>query len=56
MQFEGIEGGTVMRVERALVGLMFLATTVATGCGRLAYNLPPASRLMSSSIASTILR
>ena len=30
-----------MRVERVLVGLMFLATTVATGCGRLAYNLPP---------------
>lgn len=35
-----------MRVERALVSLMFLATTVATGCGRLAYNLPPSSRLM----------
>jgi hypothetical protein len=35
-----------MRIERALVGLLFLATTVATGCGRLAYNLPPGSRLM----------
>jgi len=35
-----------MRVERTLVALLFLATTVAPGCGRLAYNLPPASRLM----------
>src|SRR3954470_7862962 len=35
-----------MRVERALVGLLFIASTMATGCGRLAYNLPPASRLM----------
>jgi len=35
-----------MRVERALVGLMLLATAAATGCGRLAYNIPPASRLM----------
>src|SRR5690349_12873366 len=35
-----------MRVERALVGLLFLASTVATGCGRLAYNLPPSNRLM----------
>ncbi len=35
-----------MRVERTLVGLMILATAILTGCGRLAYNLPPASRLM----------
>jgi hypothetical protein len=35
-----------MRVERALVGLLFIATVAASGCGRLAYNLPPASRLM----------
>jgi len=36
-----------MRVERALVGLLCVATAAATGCGgRLAYNLPPASRLM----------
>src|SRR4051794_18947984 len=35
-----------MRVERALVGLLFIASTIATGCGRLAYNLPPSNRLM----------
>src|SRR4051794_34389133 len=35
-----------MRVERALVGLFFIASTIATGCGRLAYNLPPSNRLM----------
>jgi hypothetical protein len=34
-----------MRVERTLVGLL-LAIVAAPGCGRLAYNLPPASRLM----------
>ena len=34
-----------MRVERTLVGLL-LIIVVAPGCGRLAYNLPPASRLM----------
>ncbi len=37
-----------MRVERALVGILCVAAATATGCGagRLAYNLPPASRLM----------
>src|SRR4026207_261855 len=35
-----------MRIERALVGLLFIATAAAGGCGRLAYNIPPASRLM----------
>jgi hypothetical protein len=35
-----------MRIERALVGLLFIATAAAGGCGKLAYNLPPASRLM----------
>ncbi|MEX2307804.1 MAG: hypothetical protein WD738_09450 [Pirellulales bacterium] len=36
-----------MRVERALVGLMCVAAVAANGCGgRLAYNLPPSSRLM----------
>ena len=36
-----------MRVERALVGLLFLVShSWQPGCGRLAYNLPPASRLM----------
>lgn len=35
-----------MRIERALVGLLFIATAVAGGCGRLAYNMPPASRIM----------
>ena len=35
-----------MRVERTLVGLLFAAMAVAPGCGKLAYNLPPASRLM----------
>lgn len=35
-----------MRVERALVGLLLAAMVAAPGCGRLAYNLPPASRLM----------
>ena len=35
-----------MRIERALVGLLFIATAAAGGCGRLAYNLPPASRIM----------
>ena len=38
--------GEVMRVERALVGLLFIATAAAGGCGELAYNLPPASRMM----------
>src|SRR4051812_46413434 len=38
--------GDVMRIERALVGLLFIATAAAGGCGKLAYNLPPASRLM----------
>src|SRR5215471_17098005 len=38
--------GEVMRIERALVGLLFIATAVAGGCGRLAYNMPPASRIM----------
>ena len=37
--------GDDMRVERTLVGLL-LAIVAAPGCGRLAYNLPPASRLM----------
>src|SRR6478609_5190456 len=35
-----------MRIERALVGLLFIATAAAGGCGKLAYNLPPASRIM----------
>src|SRR3954469_23560430 len=35
-----------MRIERALVGLLFIATAAAGGCGRLAYNIPPASRIM----------
>jgi hypothetical protein len=35
-----------MRVERTLVGLLLAAIAVAPGCGKLAYNLPPASRLM----------
>src|SRR3954468_15811305 len=35
-----------MRIERALVGLLFIATAAAGGCGRLAYNLPPAQRIM----------
>ena len=36
-----------MRVERTLVGLLCIAATAMTGCGgRLAYNLPPAIRLM----------
>ncbi len=35
-----------MRVERTLVGLLFAAIAMAPGCGKLAYNLPPASRLM----------
>lgn len=36
-----------MRVERALVGILCLATATAGGCGgHLAYNLPPAARLM----------
>src|SRR3954468_21522930 len=35
-----------MRIERALVGLLFIATATAGGCGRLAYNLPPAQRIM----------
>src|SRR6188472_323974 len=35
-----------MRIERALVGLLFIATAIAGGCGKLAYNLPPASRIM----------
>src|SRR3954470_8300571 len=39
-------GGMVMRVERALVGLLLLATAASPGCGRLASNLPPSSRLM----------
>lgn len=39
--------GEVMRVERALVGLLFVALAAAGGCGgRLAYNIPPASRIM----------
>ncbi len=37
-----------MRVERALVGILCVAAATATGCGggKLAYNLPPAARLM----------
>src|ERR671922_1495459 len=36
-----------MRVERALVGLLCVVAATSGGCGgRLAYNLPPASRLM----------
>jgi hypothetical protein len=36
-----------MRVERALVGLLCILAVAATGCGgQLAYNLPPATRLM----------
>jgi hypothetical protein len=36
-----------MRVERALVGILCLVAVAANGCGgRLAYNLPPSSRLM----------
>ncbi len=37
-----------MRVERALVGIVCVAAMAASGCngGRLAYNLPPSSRLM----------
>jgi len=37
-----------MRVERALVGILCVAAAATTGCGggKLAYNLPPASRLM----------
>src|SRR5262245_45527036 len=35
-----------MRIERALVGLLFIATAAAGGCGKLAYNIPPASRIM----------
>ena len=35
-----------MRVERTLVGLLFAAIVAAPGCGRLAYNLPPAQRIL----------
>src|SRR3954449_10246716 len=35
-----------MRVERTLVGLLLAAMVAAPGCGKLAYNLPPSSRLM----------
>src|SRR5262245_29924472 len=35
-----------MRVERTLVGLLLAAMVAAGGCGKLAYNLPPASRIM----------
>src|SRR5688500_7459492 len=36
-----------MRVERALVGLLCVIAAALSGCGgQLAYNLPPASRLM----------
>jgi hypothetical protein len=36
-----------MRIERALVGLLCVVTVASAGCGgRLAYNLPPSSRLM----------
>ncbi|HEX4414849.1 MAG TPA: hypothetical protein VH107_14540 [Lacipirellulaceae bacterium] len=35
-----------MRVERTLVGLLFIAMAAAPGCGRLAYNLPPAQRIL----------
>jgi len=36
-----------MRVERTLVGLLCISAAAMTGCGgRLAYNLPPSSRLM----------
>jgi hypothetical protein len=36
-----------MRVERALVGLLCVITAASAGCGgKLAYNLPPAARLM----------
>src|SRR5688500_6121780 len=36
-----------MRVERALVGLLCVIAAALAGCGgELAYNLPPASRLM----------
>ena len=36
-----------MRVERALVGLLCVVTAALAGCGgQLAYNLPPAARLM----------
>src|SRR5262245_1262768 len=40
------KGGN-MRVERALVGLVCITAIALAGCGgQLAYNLPPASRLM----------
>src|SRR5215207_5430894 len=35
-----------MRVERTLVGLLLAALAAGPGCGKLAYNLPPASRIM----------
>jgi hypothetical protein len=36
-----------MRVERALVGLLYVVAAAVAGCGgELAYNLPPAARLM----------
>jgi hypothetical protein len=36
-----------MRVERALVGILCITAVAASGCGgHLAYNLPPAARLM----------
>jgi hypothetical protein len=36
-----------MRVERTLVGILFLVAAASGGCGgQLAYNLPPATRLM----------
>jgi hypothetical protein len=38
-----------MRVERALVGVICITAMALAGCGgQLAYNLPPASRLMES--------
>src|SRR5687767_13513045 len=36
-----------MRLERVLVGLFCIAAVTSAGCGgQLAYNLPPANRLM----------
>src|ERR1700749_4054025 len=38
--------GEDMRVERTLVGLLFVAMWARPGGGRLAYNLPPAQRIL----------